>query len=81
MCIYMVFTTEGFSEVAVESRPELDLNPRPLSSVQTLNRLSYQAMSSTRSQSRLCAATLISSLCSVFTFHFGLCLCQSPHFL
>ena len=29
----MVFTTEGFSEVAIESWPEWDLNPRPLNSV------------------------------------------------
>ena len=34
--IYMVFTTEGFLEVAIESWPEWDLNPRPLNSVQTL---------------------------------------------
>ena len=26
----MVFTTEGFFEVAIESWPEWDLNPRPL---------------------------------------------------
>ena len=45
------------------------------------NWLSYQAMSSTRSQSQLCTATPISSLCSVFTFHFSLCLRQSPHLL
>ena len=35
----MVFTTygsDGFSEVAIESWPEWDLNPRPLNSVQTL---------------------------------------------
>ena len=32
----MVFTTEGFFEVAIESWPEWDLNPRPLNSVQTL---------------------------------------------
>ena len=32
----MLFTTEGFLEVAIESRPEWDLNPRPLNSVQTL---------------------------------------------
>ena len=36
MCIYMVFTTEGFFEVAIESWPEWDLNPRSLNSVQTL---------------------------------------------
>ena len=34
--IYMVFTTEGLFEVAIESWPEWDLNPRPLNSVQTL---------------------------------------------
>ena len=36
--IYMVFNTEGFFEVAIESWPELDLdlNPRPLNSFQTL---------------------------------------------
>ena len=32
----MVFITEEFFEVAIESWPEWDLNPRPLNSVQTL---------------------------------------------
>ena len=32
----MVFTTEGLLEVAIENWPELDLNPRLLNSVQTL---------------------------------------------
>ena len=32
----MAFTTEGFFEVAMESWPEWDLNPRPLNSVQEL---------------------------------------------
>ena len=32
----MVFATEQFLEVAIESWPEWDLNPRPLNSVQTL---------------------------------------------
>ena len=32
----MVFTTEGFLEVARESWPEWGLKPRPLNSVQTL---------------------------------------------
>ena len=27
--MYMVFITEGFFELAIESWPELDLNPRP----------------------------------------------------
>ena len=31
----MVFTTEVFFEVAIESWPEWNLNPRPLNSVQT----------------------------------------------
>ena len=34
--IYMVFTIDGFFEVAKESWSEWDLNPRPLNSVQTL---------------------------------------------
>ena len=34
--IYMAFTTERFLEVAIESKPEWDLNPRPLNSIQTL---------------------------------------------
>ena len=45
---YMVFTTERFVEVALESWSEWDLNPRPLNSVQMLyNRLRSHAMSST----------------------------------
>ena len=32
----MVFTTEGFFEVAIESWPEWDLSPRLLNSVRTL---------------------------------------------
>ena len=52
--IHIVFTTERFLEVAIESWPEWDLNARLLNSVQTLNRLTYQAMSSTRTQSQLC---------------------------
>ena len=34
--LYMVFNIEGFFEVAIESWPAWDLNPRPLNSVQTL---------------------------------------------
>ena len=52
--IYMVFTTEWFLEIAIERWPEWDLNPRPLNLVQ-----SYQAMSSTCTQSQLCTATPI----------------------
>ena len=32
----MEFTTERFLKVAIESRPDWDLNPRPLNLVQTL---------------------------------------------
>ena len=56
----MVFTTEALLEVAIEGWPEWDLNPRPPNSVQTLS----------HTQCQLCAATAISSLCSVFTFSF-----------
>ena len=38
-------------------------------------------MSLTRIRSQLCTATTISSLCPMFIFHFGHCLCQSPLFL
>ena len=34
--LHMVFTTEGFFEVAIESGPEWDLNLRPLNCFQTL---------------------------------------------
>ena len=34
--IYMVFTTEGLFEVAIESWPKWGWNSRPLNSVQTL---------------------------------------------
>ena len=36
ICMYVIFTTEGFFEAAIESWPEWDLKPRPLNSVQTL---------------------------------------------
>ena len=32
----MVFITEGFFEVAIESWPKWDLNPQPLNSIQML---------------------------------------------
>ena len=34
--ILMVFSTERLFQVAIESGPEWDLNPRPLNFVQTL---------------------------------------------
>ena len=36
--IYMVFTTEEFFEVVIENWPKWYLNPRPLNSVETLQR-------------------------------------------
>ena len=47
-------TTEGFFEVAMESWPEWDLNPRLMNSV--------QAMCSTCTHSQHCTATPISLL-------------------
>ena len=35
--IHMLFITEGFLEIAIESWPEWDSNPRPLNSIQTLS--------------------------------------------
>ena len=63
----MVFTNEGFIEVATENWPEWDLNPRPINTVRN-NLLSYEAMSSARTKSQLCTATSISSFdqCSHF---------------
>ena len=52
---------------------------QPLKFVQMLNRLSYQAVNSTCTQSQLCRAIPISSLCSVFTLYFGHCLCELSH--
>ena len=77
----MVFTTEGFLEVAIESWPEWDLNQQPLNSVQTpqpteLSRNEFNSLSEPTLHSH---SNFISSLCSVFTFHFGLCFRQSPH--
>ena len=34
--VCMVFTTEGFFEVAIESWPVWDLSPQPLNSIQML---------------------------------------------
>ena len=34
--VFMVFTTEGFFEAAIECWADWNLNPRPLNSVQAL---------------------------------------------
>ena len=46
MYVYLLFTAEGFFEVAIESWPEWDLNPRPLNSVQTPTELAGHAFNS-----------------------------------
>ena len=63
--IYMVFSTQGIFEVAIESWPEWDYDH--WIPFRRSNRLSYQAMSSTCTQSHLCTATPISSfvLCHI----------------
>ena len=79
--IYIVFTTEGFLEVAIEVGLSEIWTQDHWIPFRCSNQLSSQMMSSTRSQIQLCTATPILSHCSVFTFHFGLCLRQSQHLL
>ena len=52
----MVFITDGFFDIAIESWPEWDLNPEPLNSVQTLEPAELSACT----QSQLSTATPIS---------------------
>ena len=78
--IHMKTTTEGFSEVRVESLSGISTHKQWIL-LRTSNQLSYLATSSTRTQSKLCTATLISFLSLVFKFLFSHCLRQSPHFL
>ena len=79
--LYIVFTTEGFLEVAIEVGLSGIWTQDHWIPFRCSNQLSSQMMSSTRSQIQLCTATPILSHCSVFTFHFGLCLRQSQHLL
>ena len=48
--IHMVFTTDRFFEVAIESSPEWDLSPRPLNSVLITNLNDYINWKSTHIQ-------------------------------
>ena len=59
----MVFTTERLLEVTIKSWPGWDLNPRTVKFIGRLSatRLTYQAMTSTCTQSQLCTATPTSS--------------------
>ena len=66
--IYMVFITERFFQVAIESWLEWVWTHDHWIPFRRSNRLSYQTMSSTRTQSQLCTAAPISSLYSMFTF-------------
>ena len=74
----MVFTTERFCEVALESQPEWNLNPRPLNLLRRSNRLTYHAMSSTRTQRQIFTPIQISSFvqCQI---SFGLFALLSRH--
>ena len=63
----MVFTTEELFEVAIESWPERDLNPRSSIPFRRSNRLSYRAMGSTSTQSQLCKYSNF-IVCSMFDF-------------
>ena len=72
--MFMVFTTEGLFQEAIEGWPEWDLNPRPLNFVQTLlpTKLSGQEFNN-RTQSQLCIAIPFSSFVQLFSvrFHFS----------
>ena len=57
----MIFTTERFFEVAIESWPDWDSNSRPLILFSRSNRLRYQTMSSPRIQRQLCITNPIYS--------------------
>ena len=57
----MVFTTEGFFAVVIESWPEWDCSHHHWDLFRRSNRLSYQAMSSTCTYRKLCTTTPISS--------------------
>ena len=59
--IYMVFITERFFQVAIESWIEWVWTHDHWIPFRRSNRLSYQTMSSTRTQSQLCTAAPISS--------------------
>ena len=65
ICMYiyiynMVFTTEGLFEVAIESWPKWLWTHDHWIPFRFSNQLSYQALSSTRTQSQLCTATSVS---------------------
>ena len=74
----MVFTTDGFFEVALESWPEWDLNPRPQNSVQMLKptELSSHEFNSHPEPTLYSYSNFI--VCSVPHFISSVCLRQSP---
>ena len=73
----MVFTTERFLEVAIESWPEWDLSPRPLNSGQMLQPTELSGHEF-NSHSQLTLYSHFHLLFSVI-FHFDYCLGQSQH--
>ena len=60
--IYIYITTDRFLQVAIGSWPLWDLTPDQWIPFRRSNRLRYQAMSSSGTQSQLCTASRISSL-------------------
>ena len=77
----MVFSTEGFLEVAIESWPNCDLNPRPLNPVQKLQptELSGNEFNS-HTEAALYNYSYFMSL-SMETFYFSQCRHQSRQLL
>ena len=76
--MYMIFTTDGFFDVAIESWPESDLNTRPLNSVQTLQptELSGHEFNSHSEPTLYSYSNFI--VCSVSRFLSAVCLRQLP---
>ena len=63
----MVFTTEGLLEVAIESWPEWDLNPRPVSSIGQLKSQVVMLILNEYHNVDLCyVCVCIYSICTIF---------------
>ena len=75
---YMVFTTDGFFEVAIDCWPEWDLNLRPRNSVQMLetSELSNSQESNSHSEPTLCSYSNF-TVCSESHFILAVCFRQS----
>ena len=75
-----IYVTGRFFEVAIEGWPELDLNPRPLNSIQTFSptELSGREFNLHSEPTLYSYSNFI--VCSVAHFFSAVCLRQSPHF-